>query len=142
MVNSKLLVLEKNKTNPTLLRCYQCNTANLINTPHFSFKVEGKMRSAFIVPELKVCETCQSFYMDIEKNEYWEFPNIWKKKFKNILDLEEPKNRKILKSLTKKKKGDLRKIFKCEKGHKLKLYDYKCENKCENCARDVAIVPL
>ena len=137
MVNSKLLVLEKNKSNPTLLRCYQCKIVNFIS-PHFSFKVEGKMRSAFIVPELKVCETCQSFYMDIEKNEYWEFPNIWKKKFKNILDLEEPKNRKILKSLTKKKKGDLRKIFKCEKGHKLKLYDYKCEN----CARDVAIVPL
>ena len=136
---AKLLVLEKNKANPTLLKCYQCKTSHFINTPHFSFKVQGKMRSAFIIPELKFCEKCENFYMDIEKNEYWEFPkNAWKKNFKSLGELEETKNKTKLKSLTIKKKGDLRKIYKCEKGHKLKLYDFRCEN----CSKDVAIVPL
>ncbi len=135
----KLLVLRKDKTNPTILRCYQCKLSHFINTPRFSFRVGSKMRSAFIIPELKVCEKCQSFFMDIEKDEYWEFPkNFWKKKFKSFSDLEESKNKLKLKSLTLKRKGDLRKTQKCERGHKIKLYNYKCEN----CSNDVAIVPL
>ena len=135
----KLLAIEKNKTNPTLLRCYKCKTANFINTPHFSFKAEGKMRSAFIIPELKICDRCESFYMDIDKSEYWQFPqNLLKKKFKDLNDIEEGKNRAKLKSLTVKKKGDLRKTSKCEKNHKLKLYSFKCLN----CSKDVAIIPL
>ena len=135
----KLLILQKNKTNPTILRCYKCKISHFINTPHFSFKAEGKMRSAFIIPELKVCGKCESFFMDIDKDQYWEFPkDAWKKKFKTFIDLEESKNKTKLKSLTLKRKGDLRKLVKCQRGHKLKLYDYKCES----CSKDVAILPL
>ena len=135
----KKLVMDKNKSNGTVLECRRCKEFRFIVVPHYQILVGKQKRNTFIIPELKNCQKCKTLYLDLETNEYWTFPRgLWRKTFKSFEDLTGFDNREKASKLKEVVKGDLRRKKACDCGGLLKIYDYNCER----CKNDVSIIPL